>query len=195
MPTAQIPPAVLALAEHSLAEMRGAPPELAATLGLSTADEARQARLGTPVREFAVPLDALRGYQAKTPAVKLLRDGTTYVFPVLVGATLRSSVRLQAAPGAAPRVLGLGGVEVFAQLDRLPEVAARLRTAGTESLMAVRIPALGLYFAGRRVGSKLQLAALFDVPNEGLKSGVWEDAETVLARLVPFARALHDGAM
>ncbi len=194
-PTAQIPPVVRALAERSLAEMRSAPPELAATFGLANAEEAKQARLGTPVREFVVPLDALRRYQAKTPVAKLLTDGTTYLFPVLVGATLRSSVRVSAAPGGAPKVLGLGGVEVFTQLDRLPEVAARLRTAGSGSLMAIRVPALGLYFAGRRRGATLETASLFDVPNERLKSGVWEDAETLFARLVPFARALRESAM
>lgn len=192
---AEVPPAVLALAKRTLAEMRSAPPDLAATFGLANAGEARQARLGTPVREFEVPLDALRGYQVKTPVEKLLTGGTTYLFPVLVGTDLRSSLRLQAVPGAASQVLGMGGTEVLTQLARLPEVAAQLRTAGGTSVTAVRIPALGLYFAARRVGSKLELASPFDVPNEGLKSGSWEPAETVLARLAASARALPKGAM
>jgi len=194
-PATEIPPEVRALAERSLAEMRSAPPELAATFGFPTAGEARQARLGTPIREFVVPLNVLRTYQETTPVAKLWTDGTTWVFPVLVGTALRSAVRLQAPPGAAPRVLGLGGVEALAQLDRLPEVAAQLRKAGTESMLAVRVPALGLYFAGRRAGSTLELASPFDVPNERIQSGVWEKAETVFARLAPSARALPKGAM
>jgi hypothetical protein len=189
MHTPTIPPEVARLASRSLDEVRGAPPELARTLGLATPAEARRARLGTPLAEVDVPLDALRAYAPKTPAAAILTGGTTFSFPVVVGDAIRASIRIGVAPGAAPKALGFGGAEVFDRLQTMGDVAVRLRRPGGASVTAIRIPALGLFFVGRELGGALQIASLFDVPQYGLKRGIYESAETVFARLAPFARS------
>ncbi|HEY0781938.1 MAG TPA: papain-like cysteine protease family protein [Thermoanaerobaculia bacterium] len=188
-------PDVVRHATTTLEAIRSAPEALAPHLGFRSAGEAKQAQLGTPLREYNVHLDALRGYTAQAPAEKLLRGGTTLFYPVVANGAIRSSVRIAHPEGKAPETLSIGDTGVSSHLDRLQAIAPQLRQAGGDSVPAVRVPALGLYFVARKSGETLEVASLFDVPNLGLKAGAFESAAAVFARLVPVAKALPDGAM
>lgn len=188
-------PDIARRATTTLNEIRTIPPALAPHLGFATAEEAKAAQLGTPLREYSVHLDTLRAYTPSVPAAKVLAGGTTLFYPVVARGVIRSSVRVSAPAGEAPKTISIGDTGTAGHLQLLEELSPRLRAGGGESIPAVRIPALGLYFVARPSGSTLQVASLFDVPAYGLKRGSYENLETVLARLAPIAKSLPDGAM
>jgi hypothetical protein len=188
-------PEILRRATTTLDAIRTAPPELSRELGFAAGEDAKQAQLGTPLREYSVHLDSLRSYAPKVPAVKLLSGGTTLFYPVVARGVIRSSVRVSAPTPESAKTLSIGDTATAENLQRLESLAPQLRTAGGSPVPAVRIPALGLYFVARPHGGGLEVASIFDVPAYGLKRGSYESLEAVLARLAPIAKALPEGAM
>ncbi|HEY0781937.1 MAG TPA: hypothetical protein VGE98_05735 [Thermoanaerobaculia bacterium] len=190
----EVPEAVSRLASRTLDDMRGAPRDLARTFGFLRAEDARQARLGSPLAEHLVPLTALRGYRDGAPVTSVVGGDATYLYPIFVGDAIRASIRLTAPAGAAPKVESTGGSEVFARLSRLPGAAERLRAKNGEALPALRIPALGLYFLTRGGADSLEIASLFDVPVYRLRGGSYTAAGPVFVRLAKAAKKLAPGA-
>jgi len=188
-------PEVLRRATTTLDAIRTAPPELSRELGFAAGEDAKQAQLGTPLREYSVHLDALKSYTPNVAAPKLLTGGTTLFYPVLARGAIRSSVRVLAPTPAAAQTVSIGDTVTAGHLQLLEQVAPQLRTAGGPPVPAVRIPALGLYFVARPHGESLEVASIFDVPAYGLKQGSYESLEAVLARLAPIAKALPEGVM
>jgi papain like cysteine protease AvrRpt2 len=188
-------PEVLRRATTTLDEIRTAPPELSRELGFAAGEDAKQAQLGTPLREYNVHLDSLRGYTPNVAAAKLLTGGTTLFYPVVTRGAIRSSVRVSAPTPETAKTLSIGDTVTAGHLQLLEPLAPQLRTAGGSPVPAVRIPALGLYFVARPRGESLEVASIFDVPAYGLKRGSYESLETVLARLAPIAKALPEGVM
>jgi hypothetical protein len=188
-------PEITRRATVTLEAIRAASPALAADLGFVTAEEARQAELDTPLREFYVRLDTLRDYAPHVPVARALSGGTTLFYPLLSRGVIRSFLRVSAPEGGPAKTISLGDSGTAKRLELLKDLLPRVQKGGGESVPAVRIPALGLYFIARTHGSTLQIASLFDAPRYGLEHGRYENAEAVLARLAPFARSLPDGAM
>jgi len=189
-----VPEAVSGLASRTLDEMRRAPREVAHAYGFLRAEDARQARLGAPLAERLVPLTELRGYKSGAPVSSVVVDDATYLYPVFVGDAIRSSIRLTAPAGAAPKVESTGGSEVFARLSRLPGAADRLRAQDGAALPALRIPALGLYFLTRGGADALEVASLSDVPIYRLRGGRYTAAAPVFERLAKAAKKLAPDA-
>lgn len=188
-----VQPEVTQRATRTLDDIRSAPPGVTRQLGFPTAEEAKGAQLGTPIQEYTLTLSALRAYTPGTAAPKVLSGGTTYFYPVVANGVIRSSVRVSAQVGQVPKLLSIGDTGTAARLQRIEELGPQLRKAGGESIPAVRIPAMGLYFIARKgSGGTLEIASTFDVPNLGLRRGAYESAEAVFARLAPFARNIDD---
>lgn len=188
-------PEVLRRATTTLEAIRTAPPELSRELGFAAGEDARQAQLGTPLREYNVQLDSLRGYTPQVAASKLLTGGTTLFYPVVARGAIRSSVRVSTPTPETAQTVSIGDTATAEHLQLLESLAPQLRTAGGNPVPAVRILALGLYFVARPHGTGLEVASIFDVPAYGLKRGNYESLEVVLGRLAPIAKALPEGVM
>lgn len=183
------------LAVERLDQFRKAPPEIARRLGFLSTQEASRATLGTPLREFVVPAEALVGYSPNRPAVELLTGGDSYFYPVVVGNELRSSIRIAPGRQGKPEVIAIGDAGSAAHLSRLENLGPLLRQRSDVSLPAVRVPALGLFFVARFQGKAFEIASIFDVPTLRLKAGQFEDAGQVFMRLAPFLKNNLNGVM
>jgi hypothetical protein len=157
-------------------------------LGFDSVEEAAGAQLGAPLAIFFVRLDRLRDYQPGSDPNTLLSDSAQVYYPVLVKEQVRAAIVLEMADGKwkAPR---LGNAGLAKQISRVQKEAA----APSEPDMIVQVPALGIYFIGRRgADKKLTLIPLATDPRYNLKATAEQPAEEVFAKLVPFAKS-HNG--
>ncbi len=184
-------PQTTRVATQTLEQIRTAPPSLILDLGFANADEAANATLGTPLREYSVGLDALQSYVPGTPASRVLTGGTTLFYPIVANGVIRSSVRVSEVSNRAPELLSIGDTGTAQRLEQFEQLVPRVRERSDTSIPAVRIPALGLYFVGRVSGGVLQIASLFDVPAYELVQGRFENLDAVLTRLAPIARRIN----
>ena len=190
-----INPEIPRLALERLDQFRKAPPEIARRLGFLSSQEAGRATLGTPLREFVVPAEALVEYSPNRPAASLLTGGESFFYPVVAGNELRSSIRIAPGREGKPEVIAIGDAGSASHLNRLEGIGPSLRQRSDVGLPAVRVPALGLLFVARFQGKALEIAPIFDVPTLGLKAGRFEDAGQVFIRLGPFLKNNLKGVM
>ncbi len=164
-------PDITRRATATLEAIRAASPALAVQLGFATADEAKQAQLGSPLREYYVRLDTLREYTPNVPVARVLSGVETLFYPLVSHGVIRSSLRISAPDGKTAKTISIGDTGTARHLQLLEELARRIRKGSGDSTPAVRVPALGLYFITRAYGSTLQIASLFDVPQYELQRG------------------------
>ena len=166
-------------------------PENARDMGFEKPDEVRSATVGAPLPEFQVRLDELQGYAAGANPARLLHETELFLFPVLVGERVRSSLTIQHERGSFKAVAF--GAPRF--MRHASEVVAKIPGAAErrgESAFLVRIPALNVFFVAFRDGDRLLFASVLDDSRFDLKSGEPVPAEKVLERLVPAAKE-HKG--
>lgn len=161
--------------------------EGASALGLASDKEAESATLGQKYDVFFIPLDRLRSYQPGSPAAELLVQSPDAVFPVIVGGQVRSAITVTRSEGGFV-ASEVGSAELMQQTVRVAP-----RTPGD---FLVRVPALGLQFAGRNVNGHLVLTPITADPRfMRMQPGAPLPAETVLGLLVPIAREARDEPM
>jgi hypothetical protein len=167
-------------------------PENYQKLGLPGADDAVNAQLGTPVRDYLVRLDRLSRYKSGDDVEALLTDTQIVQYPLVVGNDARAMVSMSLAKGDW-QLISVGESQRTARLFREVRKAAKGVPRAEGDQFSVRIPALLLEFAGSRDAQNgLLLTPLQDDDHWGLKAGVAEPAGKVFARLAPSART-HDG--
>jgi hypothetical protein len=165
-------------------------PRNARDMGFEKPEEVRSATVGAPLPEYQIRLDELQGYAAGTNPGRLLHESGLYLFPVLVGEQVRSSLSIQHERGAFKAVAF--GAPAF--MRRASDVVARIPDAAERRAQAVlvRVPALNVFFVAYQDGEKLLFASVLDDPRFDLKAGEPLPAEKVLERLVPAAKE-HKG--
>jgi hypothetical protein len=157
------------------------------TLGLDSIDEAKQAKLGTPLEIFNIGLEKLRGYKAGDDSEALLTKSSETVYPLLVNGQVKSSVTvLHKESGYQPS--SFGNADVVKRL-----VAAEKSESGTSFI--VRVPALNMFFLGGHTDGKLVLTPIIDDSRLELRGGETLPADLVLVRLVPIASAYNGEPM
>lgn len=109
------------------------------------------------------------------------------MYPLVSNQTVQSSIRIQQA-GQEVKLVSIGNASLIKMIASLEGSGSDLRSQSNETLVAVRIPALGLYFLARQDDGVLRLASVFDVPDLGLVKGRYEPAVDVFGRL---ARMLY----
>jgi hypothetical protein len=158
-------------------------------LGFDSLEESAGAQLGAPLPIFFVRLDRLREYQPGSDANTLLSDSAQVHYPVLIKKQVGAAVIVQKADGKW-KIASLGNAGLAKQISQVQQKAA---APSGEPDMIVRVPALGIYFIGRRgADKKLILIPVADDPRYNLKSTAEQPAEEVFAKLVPFAKT-HKG--
>ncbi len=160
-------------------------------MGFASREEVRTAKLGAPIQDFMVRLDALEKYEPTTRAEQLLTATNQVVVPVLVGAQVRSSITLSNVR-ARWRAASFGGPNYVKLVTTGVNESSRSTGLPPSSYFVVRIPALTLFFVGYRSGGDLMLVPLVDDRSLEFRAGVPMKAEKVFTALVPRAKA-HNG--
>jgi hypothetical protein len=156
-------------------------------LGFESPREVDDATLGEPLEVVFVRLDQLREYQLSINPEDLLNNLNQMSFPVLVHEGARSSIVVQQQQDGRWRSTMLGNGALARQIEDV-----RGLVPGEEPQRLVHVGALGLHFLASRADDRLMFTALATDPSLRLRAGMTEPADTVLARLVPFARRVRD---
>lgn len=150
-------------------------------LGFESVDEVKTASLGPPLSQFDIGLDQLKSYKEGADANSLLSASSETIFPVTVNGQVRSSVIVsKREAGYVPATFGRADI-----------VKALSRYREQPNDFAVRVPALNMYYVGRRVENRLFLVPIAEDTRTNLKPGVPLPAEDVLKQLVPIANAYN----
>lgn len=158
-------------------------PKNAREMGFESPEEVRTATVGAPLPEYIVQLDELRRYDAGTSPGRLLHESGLFLFPVLVGTNVRSSLTIQHERGAF-RAVAFGAPAFMQRTSRALD--------GRPGSVLVRVPSLNVFFVAFSEGDRLLFASVLDDTRFGLKSGEPVPAEKALERLVPAAKE-HTG--
>jgi hypothetical protein len=153
-------------------------------MGFDSENEVEQSRLSTPLPVFNVGLDQIKGYDTSKDPNTLLTASSEIVYPVTVGGRVKSSVTIvHKEQGYQPS--SFGNAEIIRRLSEY----RREENAGNEFI--VRVPALNMYFLGRRAENQVLLVPIIEDPRLKLRPGEPLPAQTVLAELTPIARAYN----
>ena len=153
-------------------------------MGFDSLDEVKQAQLGQPLDVFNIGLDQLKSYQTGANATGLLSKTAETIYPVTVSGQVKSSVTIvQKEGGYHPS--SFGNAEIIKSLSRY----RRGDLAAND--FVVRVPALNMYFLGRKVEDRLFLTPVVEDPRLKLRPGEAVPAEIVLQDLVPLANAYN----
>ncbi len=156
-----------------------------AAMGFASPDEVAQAQLGAPMTVYRVQLDQLREYApGETDPMALLVDVSRMLYPVTVGAEVRSSVAVE-GPQGVWRGTDYGGPGLMKALSQYRQ---------RDDDFAVHVGFLGLYFVGQRNEDGLWLTPLLDDPDLGFVAGEPLAAEEVFRALVPLAQEYKEEA-
>jgi hypothetical protein len=153
------------------------------SMGFNSLDEVKSAQLSDPLPMSNFGLDRLKNYQAGQDANTLLSPSTETIYPVTLGGEVRSSVTL-VKKDSGYAVASFGNAEVVKSLTRY-------RNANTPGAFVVRIPTLGIYMLGSRVGNRLMLTPIVEDTRLPFRPGVAVPADDVLKALAPLAQAYN----
>src|SRR4029453_11323466 len=157
-------------------------------LGFDSVEEVGGAQLGAPLAIFFVRLDRLRDYQPGSDPNTLLTDGAQVYYPVLVKEQVRAAIVVEMANGTW-KATRLGNAGLAKQISQVQRDAAS-PAVGSEPDMIVQVPALGIYFIGRRgADKKLTLIPFATEPRYKLRTAAEQSADEVFATLAPFAKS------
>jgi hypothetical protein len=160
-------------------------------LGFDSVEEAAGAQLGAPLAIFFVRLDRLRDYQPGSDPNTLLSDSAQVYYPVLVKEQVRAAIVVEMADGKW-KAARLGNAGLAKQISRVQKEAGAPSGGASEPDMIVQVPALGIYFIGRRgTDKKLTLIPLATEPRYKLRAAAEQPADEVFATLVPFAKSYN----
>ncbi len=159
----------------------------AKSFGLSGSSEIKSAKLGSPIREFLLPVSRLTDYKQGDDPMLLLTGTSALLYPVVVNRRPVAAMRVWSRGGKA-KLESLGNVALINAVAGIvgPARLTSVPSAPVNSA-AIRVPGLGLYFVSQEVDGALVIASVVSEPAFGLTAGVFEPAGTVFARLAPFA--------
>jgi hypothetical protein len=162
-------------------------------LGFDSVEEAVGADLGAPLAIFFVRLDRLREYQPGSDSNTLLSDSAQVYYPVLdTKKQIRAAVIVEMADGKW-KMASLGNAGLAKQIAQVQKRAAAPSGGASAPDIIVQVPALGIYFIGRRdADKKLILIPIANDPRYNLRAAAEQPADEVFAKLVPFAKR-HNG--
>jgi hypothetical protein len=113
-------------------------------------------------------------------------------YPVLVKTQPRAAIIVEKADGKW-RVASMGSAGLAKQISNVQQKTGTPSASVSEPDMIVQVPALGIYFIGRRgADKKLMLIPLATDLRYKLEGAVEQPADGVFSRLAPFAKS-HKG--
>lgn len=160
-------------------------------MGFDSPRQAKEVRLGIPLRIFMVELASLKKYRPGDEPDALVRPLDQVLYPVLVGDQTRSSMVISRIDEVW-QPTEIGAASVIKVLDQLRKRSSDSTKLSLESYFVVRIPALNLEFLGYRIDNTMMLTPLIDEPAYGFARGRPLPAARVFEALLPDAER-HDG--
>ena len=144
-----------------------------AALGFTSPEDVRRAHLGEPMPVFLIRLDALQRFQEDTGSDTLLMDAKRALYPVEVDQRVATSlVVTQHDDGWRATDFGNSAV-----------ARAVTKHRSSPSDFIVHVPALKVYFVGRKTEGRLTLTPVTDDPRFDFPAGEPLPAERVLMAL------------
>jgi len=162
-----------------------------AVMGFDSLKELGVSELGEPLQVFMIRLDSLKKYRSGSDPRPLLTPLEQVVFPVTVGAAVKSSIVVSRG-GGKWKATEFGNAEVAKIIGRQRAVAVDSTKLAPSAFSVVKIPALNLQFLGYSMNDDLMLVPLLDNSGYGFQAGVALPAARVLESLQPDAQS-HDG--
>jgi hypothetical protein len=154
--------------------------------GFESADEAARADLAEPFPMQTIGLKALSAYRQGQDPRALLVNENVVLYPVVVGADVRSSITLQ-HQGEAWEAVSFGrmGLARSVAAARARLVAAAGVSSGDISL--VEVPGMSIHMLNHTENGTPVLTTLEDVHGTSLRAGQTLPASDVLTQLAPLA--------
>lgn len=152
------------------------------SMGFDSADQVKQAQLGSPYAIYDVNLEQLKGYKTGSDANALLTQSSRTLYPVTVNGEVKSSVTINHKE-TGYQASSFGNAAIIKALSRYRQ--------GTDGDFVVRVPAFNMYYLGRRAEKQLLLIPIIDDPRLKLKPGEPVKAETVIDQLVSLANSYN----
>jgi hypothetical protein len=142
-------------------------------LGFTSPEDAQKAHLGDPIAGYRIGLDALKGYKQGTKIDDIMVDAKRSLYPVIVDERVATSIYVTQDDDGW-RATDFGNAAV-----------ARAVTTYRHDKrdIVVQIPALKVYFVGRRTDGGVTLTAVMDDPRLGFKAGQTMSADQALSVL------------
>jgi hypothetical protein len=152
-------------------------------LGFTSLDEVKSATLAKPLAQYDIGLDRLREYQVGKDPNALLTASSETIYPVTVAGQVRSSVTV-VKKETGYTTASFGNANIVKALSLY-------RGANVSEAFAVRISALGMYFLGNRVETRLMLTPVVEDNRLPFRIGVAVPAEDLLKAIIPLAQAYN----
>ena len=154
-------------------------------VGFDSVAQVEQATLGQPLDVYFVRLDRLREWNGQDPdALVLQSKSEETVYPVFVDQQMKSSVSIFKDASAVYRPATFGDAEIARSLAHYG------RGQGD---FIVRVPALAMYFIGRKVANQVELTPVrADSRLPDFPPGKPVPSVQILRQLAPLAKSLED---
>lgn len=150
-------------------------------MGFESMREINEAKLGDPLKVYAVPLDKLQKYQQGSDPNSLLVDQSAFMYPIKVGDKTRSSISISKGEnGWSSSNFGR------------PNYAKMLGRYQMKNSFIVNVMSLNLSFVAERSEEGLMLTPVWDVDEFDFKAGEQMPADKVFSTILP-AAIEHDG--
>ena len=163
-------------------------------MGFKSVSEARQAKLGQPIKVFMVRLDHLSKYEPGTPPDSLLDTTTSQViFPLTVDNEARCAITVSLR-NEQWVVTRFGSPNLTKLVSSARQASMKMTELPPSAYSIVRVPALNMVFVAYqdKDTNELMLTPTLDNPNLEMKAGSSMPATEVFNKLVPLAQG-HSG--
>jgi hypothetical protein len=163
-------------------------------MGFKSVSEARQAKLGKPMKVFMVRLDRLSKYEPGTPPNNLLDTATSQVmFPLTIDNKARCAITVSLR-NEQWVVTRFGSSNLIKLVSSARQASMKMTELPPSAYSIVRVPALNMVFVAHqdRDTNELMLTPTLDNPDLEMKAGSSMPANEVFNKLAPLAQG-HSG--
>jgi len=160
-------------------------------MGFENLEEVNKIKLGAPIQIFNIRLDELLKYDSDNDPAMILSGGQNYIYPVMIGNEVRTSIELDKIQNEW-QATKFGGTNSIKLLTKIRSQIEDTTGLDITAFFSVTIPSLNLYFIAHKIDGKLFLTPILDDYGFNIKAGIPMSAKSVLESILPVARK-HDG--
>lgn len=160
-------------------------------MGFDSPDEISKASVGDPFQVFMVRLDELSKYNENQDPNGLLHERKQFLYPVVVGNQVRSSITV-ASTAKGWEATSFGGFNRIKMLSKVRADSIETSKLAPSAYFLVEVPGLKLVFVGYRAGGVLMLSPLLNDPSFNFREGVAMPASRAFTTLRPAVKSHMD---
>lgn len=160
-------------------------------LGFESLDEMGKIAIGEPYQVFMVRLDELNAYTEGQDPNGLLHERKQFLYPVVIGDQVRSSITLASTPKGW-EAASFGSPNRMKLLSKARALSIETTKLAPAAYFVVEVPGLKLVFVGYRAGGVLMLTPVLDDAAFKFQAGVAMAADKVFATIRVAAKSHMD---